>query len=116
MTHENRLHRRVPIAASAHLSYLCPEGPRSIECAVASISFGGVGLYADCLLARGTAVSVEINFIAIDGTMKTDVVQGAVINSNEIAEQCYLCISFDQEINEQQQPFLYRHLRATAEQ
>jgi len=101
----------VPLAASAKLSYSSDAGPKSIDSTVASISLAGIGLYADCTLAKNTAVKVQINFISEEGLMKTDVVEGNIVNANEIQDLCYLCIVFNEDINPQTQPSLYEHLQ-----
>ena len=106
-----RYNVRVPLAASAKLSYSSGEGPKSIDSTVASISLAGIGLYADCMMEKNTAVTVQINFISEDGLMKTDVVKGNIVNANEIQDLCYLCIVFNEEINPQKQPSLYAHLQ-----
>lgn len=111
MAGTKRHNMRVPLAASARLSYSSDAGPRAIESTVASISFSGIGLYADCMLSINTAVSIQINFISSDGLMKTDVVEGNVVNANELQELCYLCIVFNEDIDSQKQPFLYAHLQ-----
>lgn len=110
MANENRRNKRVPIAASARLTYASAKGSQSLDSTVASISLPGVGLYSDCLVAKGTSVSLEITFIATDGLMKTDQIEGKIINANDLADLCYICIVFDEEINAQKQPFLYEHL------
>jgi len=102
---------RVPLAASARISYSSDAGRKSIDTTVASISLAGIGLYADCTLAKNTAVTVQINFISEDGLMKTDEVEGDIVNANEIQDLCYLCIVFKEDINPQKQPSLYAHLQ-----
>jgi hypothetical protein len=102
---------RVPLAGSARLSYASDAGPRSLESTVASISLSGIGLYADCMLSKNTAVSIQINFISSDGLMKADVVEGSIVNANELQGLCYLCVVFNEDINPQKQPFLYTHLQ-----
>ena len=111
MANTKRHNMRVPLAASARLSYSSDAGPRAIESTVASISLSGIGLYADCMLSINTAVSIKINFISSDGLMKTDVVEGSIVNANELQELCYLCVVFNEDINPQKQPFLYVHLQ-----
>ncbi len=111
MSDEIRRNKRVPIAASARLSYVSNEVQKSIESTVASISITGIGLYSDCMLSKGTNVSIEINFISTDGLMKTDSIEGSIVNSNEIQELCYLCIVFKEEIIQQKQPFLFEYLQ-----
>jgi hypothetical protein len=101
----------VPIAASVKLSIAGSEGQRSIDSTVANISLTGIGLYADCLLGRGSAVSIEINFIGTDGLMKTDLIEGSILNANEIEDLCYLCVVFNEELTPQKQPSLYEHLQ-----
>lgn len=111
MADTRRRNIRVPLAASASLSYSSDAGPRAIESTVASISLSGIGLYADCMLSKNTAVSIRINFISSDGLMKTDVVEGSIVNANELQGLCYLCVVFNKDIDPQKQPFLYAHLQ-----
>ena len=102
---------RVPLAASARISYSSDTGTKWIDSTVASISLAGIGLYADCTLAKNTAVTVQINFISEDGLMKSDVIEGNIVNANEIQDLCYLCIVFNEDINPQKQPSSYAHLQ-----
>jgi hypothetical protein len=111
MEKNQRRHKRVPIAASARISYTGNEGSKTIDSTVASISLPGIGLYADCMPAKGTAVTVEISFITTDGLLKTDVIEGKVVNANEVGELCYICVVFEESINENKQPYLHTHLR-----
>lgn len=108
-----RKNKRVPIAASARISYAGNEGTKTIDSTVASISLPGIGVYADCMPAKGTAVSLEISFITTDGLLKTDVIDGKVVNANEVGELCYICVVFSESINETKQPHLHSHLWKT---
>ena len=111
MEQDHRKSKRVPIAASARISYTGDGDTKTIDSTVACISLLGTGLYADCMLPRGTAVTVEISFIPTDGLLKTDVVEGTVVNANEVGELCYICVVFNESINENKQPHLHDHLR-----
>ncbi len=111
MEKDQRKSIRVPIAASATISYTGNDGTKTIDSTVACISLLGTGLYADCMLPRGTAVTLEISFIPTDGLLKTDVVEGKILNANEVGELCYICVVFNESINEKKQPYLHDHLR-----
>ncbi|UCE79086.1 MAG: PilZ domain-containing protein [Nitrospiraceae bacterium] len=90
MEKDQRRNKRVPIAASARISYTGNRDAKTIDRTVACISFPGIGLYADCMPAKGTAVTVEISFITTAGLLKTNVIKGTIVNANEVGELCYI--------------------------
>jgi len=116
MEEEQRVNKRVPIAATARISCRSNEGSKSIESTVASISFLGIGLYADYVPTRDTAVSVEITFIATDGQLRTDAIKGNIVNATEVVGLRYLCVVFKEKVNRRDQPHLYEHLHSIIDQ
>jgi len=107
---DTRKNIRVPLTASARLIYNGPEGVKSIDSTVGSISMMGIGVYADCMPGKSTPLLVEISFFSSDGQLKTAEMEGQVINANEVSALCYICIVFKEEINAQKQPSLHEHL------
>lgn len=109
---EKRRHKRVPIAASATLSFKDRENSPPVDAMVGSISISGIGLYTDKHIEEHSHLSVEIKFISIDGNMYSNTVSGRIVYVNLIGGINYTGIEFDELINPVGQPNLYAHLFA----
>ena len=78
---------------------------------ICDISVGGIGLYLDIPLMVDTEVSVEITFIAADGTLKTDFIGGRAIYAIEIGSMYFTGIEFrDKPVSPSKHPLLHAHL------
>lgn len=112
---EQRSHKRIPLIARVML--LVGEGEHSVVMRgmVADISLGGAGLYLVQPLEVGATVTAEIRFLIIGGGIKTEHVRGTVIYSHYIEDIYYVGIQFDQALNPQRNPALYRRIQDNIE-
>jgi len=67
-------------------------------------------LYSYSSIKVETSVSITINFISLDGGLKTDSIEGRVISNRKIGNTHFLGIQFDEEINAQNQSSLFKHI------
>jgi len=102
-----RQYKRIIISGSATLEF---KNIHSIQTLIANISLRGIGLYSYSSIKVETSVSITINFISSDGVLKTDSIEGRVINSRKIGNAHFLGIQFNEEINAQNQPLLFKHI------
>jgi c-di-GMP-binding flagellar brake protein YcgR len=103
-----RQYKRIIISGSATLEF---NNIHSIQTLIANISLRGIGLYSYSSIKVETSVSITINFISSDGGLKTDSIEGRVINNRKIGNTHFLGIQFDEEINAQNQPLLFKHIQ-----
>jgi len=106
-----RKHKRVPLAASATIKYTTEESPERILAMTADISLSGIGVYSDKRISEGTVLSIEITFIAANGQMTTDSIEGESVYIRDIGGMYFIGIEFDEEINPIKQPSVYEHLQ-----
>ncbi len=107
-----RKHKRIPIAAVATVKYETKAKILSLQALTGSISYGGVGLYLDCPIEDGNNVSVTINFVSIEGIIKTVSIEGEVVYNKKIGDIYFLGIQFDEEVKDSNQPLLYKYLES----
>ena len=75
------------------------------------IAAGGLGLYLDSPLPMDTDVSMDIHFIAADGTLKTDSIEGRAIYAIKIGRMYFTGIEFyDKPVSPSKNPLLHAHL------
>jgi len=108
-----RRHRRILISGSATIKFKKKGEIQSIQTLIANISLQGIGLYSYSSIKVGTSVSIAALFISLDGGLKTDFIEGQVVNNRKIGNTHFLGIQFDEEINVQNQPSLFKHLQNT---
>ena len=112
MAHPNRKHPRVPIAASAVLTFSGETGDESLEAVAANISFGGMGLYCREKLGKGMPVLIELSFISFDGSIKTSFLEGVTVyHARSLGHLWFAGIVFNKEVNPTDQPLLHDHLQ-----
>ncbi len=105
-----REHKRVPITGSAVLKFEHKGEMQSIQAMTGSISLGGIGLYADDRIEDDTNVSIAVSFMSVDG-IKTDSIEGCAIYNKNIENMYFMGIQFNEEINSEKQPSLYKHIQ-----
>jgi c-di-GMP-binding flagellar brake protein YcgR len=105
-----RRNKRVPITGTAILKFKAKGEFRSIQALPGSISLGGIGLYADDRIEDDTGVSITINFISLED-IKTDSIEGFVVYSKNMGGVNFMGIQFNEEVNPENQPALYEHIR-----
>ena len=108
---QKKRHRRVPLAASAIITYTIEESSERILAMIADISLSGIGVYSDKRIREGTDVSIEITFISATGLMTTDSTKGESVYIREIGGMYFIGIEFDEEINPIKQPSVHEHLQ-----
>jgi c-di-GMP-binding flagellar brake protein YcgR len=106
-----RRHKRVPISGTASLKFEDEGEIQSIQSMTGSISLGGIGLYSDDRIEINSSVLITIDFIAVDGTIKTDSIEGIVIYEKKIGDIYFLGVQFHVEINPDDQPSLFGHIQ-----
>jgi hypothetical protein len=111
MTENTRIHKRVPIAGSAALSFRDAGVAVSTKALVSNVSLSGIGLYAERQVEDGTDVSVEINFMSLDGTIKKTVMKGRVVYTRGMDTLYFTGIEFNEEITPEKQSDLYSYIQ-----
>jgi nitrogen fixation protein FixH len=69
-----------------------------------------MGVYAYNSMKIKTGVSITINFIYSDGSLKTDSLTGHVISNKKIDNTYFVGIQFNEEIDPEKQPFLSEYM------
>ena len=72
----------------------------------------GIGLYSYSSIKVGTSVSITTHFVSLDGRLKTDHIEGRIVSKRNIGKTHFWGIQFDEEINAQNQPSLFKHLKS----
>ena len=106
-----RQHKRIIISGSATLEFKKRGEIQSIQTLIANISLQGIGLYSYTSIKAGTSVLITTHFISSDGVLKTDSIEGRVVSNRKIGKTHFLGVQFDEEINAQNQPSLFKHLQ-----
>jgi len=106
-----RRSKRIIISGSATLRFKKKGEIKSIETLIANISLRGIGLYSYSSIKVETRVSITTNFISLDGELKNDSIEGRVVSNRNIGDTHFLGIQFNEEINAQNQPSLFKHLQ-----
>jgi c-di-GMP-binding flagellar brake protein YcgR len=106
-----RRHTRVPISGLTALVFEEESEIHSIQTAIANISLRGIGLYSYNSIKVKTGVSITIDFISADGVLKANSIKGCVICNKKIDDTYFIGIQFNEEINAQNQPSLFKHLQ-----
>jgi len=106
-----RRHKRIIVSGSATLKFKKRGETQSVQTLIANISLQGIGLYSYSSIKVETDVSIIMHFISFDGGFKTDSIEGRVVSKRKIGKTHFLGIQFDEEINAQDQPSLFKHLQ-----
>lgn len=111
----HRRFTRVPLAASVTLTLEEGGEKHSVEAMAADISFSGIGLYVGREIKEGTDLTIEIDFIANVGKVKTEAVKGRVIFSHFIRKAYLIGVDFLEELSAASQPGLYERIQSILE-
>jgi c-di-GMP-binding flagellar brake protein YcgR len=106
-----RRSKRIIISGSATVKFKKKSEIKSIQTLIANISLRGIGLYSYSSIKAGTSVSVTTHFISLDGGLKTDSIEGRIVSNRKIRNTHFLGIQFNEKINTQSQPSLFKHLQ-----
>jgi len=105
-----RRNSRIPISGIANIALKEHGKIHSIQTVIANISLRGMGVYAYNAMKIKSDVSITINFLFSDGSLKTDSLTGHIMNSKKIDNTYFIGIEFDEEINPKNQPFLSKYI------
>lgn len=107
-----RNHTRIPISGIANIELKDKGKIRSIKTVIANVSLRGMGVYAYNSLKTKTNVSITINFIFSDGSLKSDFLTGHVISSKKIDNTYFIGIQFEEKIDLKKQPFIFEYIHS----
>ena len=106
-----RRYERFPLTGFATVRYKLQAEHKIIHAMLCDIGAGGIGLYLDIPFLADTDVSVDINFIAADGTLRTDSIDGRAIYAIEMGGMYFTGIEFyDKPVSPSKHPLLHAHL------
>jgi hypothetical protein len=108
-----RRHKRVLMSGIATLKFKEKGESHLIQAVIANISLQGTGLYSYDSIKVRKCVSITINFISVNGEIRTDSVEGRVIFKKKIGKTYFIGIQFHEEINAKNQPSLFDHIQGT---
>lgn len=78
---------------------------------IANISLQGIGLYSYSTITDETSVSITVSFLSSDGGVKSDSLRGRVVSNRKIGKTHIVGIQFDEALNAENQPALFKHVR-----
>lgn len=105
-----RRNTRIPISGIAYIQFKDKEKVHSIQTVIGNVSLRGMGVYAYTSMKIKTDVSITINFLFSDGSLKTDSLTGHVISNKKIDNTYFISIQFYEEIDPENQPFLSKYI------
>ena len=105
-----RRNTRIPISGIANIEFKDQGKIHSIQTVIANVSLRGMGVYAYNSMKLKTDVSITINFVFSDGSLKTDSLIGRIISNKKIVNTYFIGIEFDEEIDPKNQPFLLEYI------
>jgi hypothetical protein len=106
-----RKHKRFSLTGIAKIKFEDDRENKSIQGILGSISSVGMGLYVDNPIEANKEVSVAISFISIGGGIKDSVIEGSVIYNRDLGKLHFIGIQFNEAVNSNNQPFLYKHIQ-----
>ena len=109
---DKRRNTRIPISGIANITLKEHGKIYSIQTVIANISLRGMGVYAYNAMKTKTDVSITINFLFSDGSLKTDSLTGHIMNNKKIDNTFFIGIQFDEEIDPKNQPFLSEYINS----
>ena len=104
-----RKYHRYPIFARANIVVKNEIDSVARKTEVSSIAVSGLGVYSAELIGVGEEVSINIEVPGPKEEMKNDTIDGKVVWLSMKDDIYYLGIFFDEELNKDRQPNLYRH-------
>ena len=105
------VHQRVPLAATATLTFNPGESIEPFLAMTADISLSGIGLYSGSPVRDDIEVTIDITFISAEGLLHTDSIKGSTVYVRTMENIYFIGIEFDEEINPLNHPLLHRHLQ-----
>jgi hypothetical protein len=108
-----RIHKRIPLTGSAHITFDRKDGDQSTDAIASNISLSGIGVYADIPIEDGTEVSIELHFISSSGEMVTETVTGTIVYAREMKDLYFTGIEFSEELTAENHKAIYDHIQQT---
>jgi len=116
MASRERRQKRVPLYGMAEVK-AGSNGPRFLcKALTQTVSRSGMGLYMRIPLKVGTPVSITIRYMRKDGKRPIETVEGTVASVSLKESFCCVGIRFNRYLNAKDQPYLYPHTLANAEE
>lgn len=106
-----RRHKRFPLTGCADISFGEKETRETIHALISDISLSGIGLYADEPPEENRDVSLTVTFIAGDGNIKTESLDGRIVYVRKMRDLYFLGVEFSREIGAQGPSALYEHIQ-----
>ncbi len=115
MFQNDRTHNRYPLFARAQIVVKNETNPVEIKTEVSSIAVSGLGVYSAEPIELGSEVSINIEFLSGKGEMMNDTIEGKVVWVSITDDIYFLGIFFDEDLNKDKQPNLYRRFHRIIE-
>jgi Tfp pilus assembly protein PilZ len=109
MFEDLRKHSRYSMFAIAKIKLKDKANPLAIFGEVSNISDTGLGIYSCTRMNAGTEVFLNIEYRNAEGIIEQDSVEGKVTWISPKDELYYVGICYDEELNPEKHPKLYRH-------
>ena len=108
---KKRKHKRFSLTGIATLQCEDEGEDKSIQGVLGSFSSVGMGLYVDNPIKANKQVSIAMNFVSVGGGIKDSVIEGKVLYNREIGKIYFVGIEFNESVNSNNQPLLYKHIQ-----
>ncbi len=109
MFQNKRKYRRYPIFAKVEIKTKNVINPTAVIAHVNCISEVGLGVYSAKPVEARAKVSIIIEFLSFEGKKEKDSIECVVAWAITEDNSYYLGLLFDEELNKDKQPNLYRH-------
>ena len=106
-----RQHKRFSITGMTTLQFEDQGEIKTSQGILGSISYVGMGLYVDNPIKANKQVSIAMNFVSVGGGIKDSVIEGRVLYNREIGKIYFVGIEFNELVNSNNQPLLYKHIQ-----
>jgi hypothetical protein len=100
---------RYPFLASAKIVRNSEADPVEIRVDVNCLSRMGLGAFSSEPVDTGTGFLISLGFFGPEGKRMEDTLEGNVIWASPHEDRYYIGVEFDEEVNYDVQPRLYRH-------
>ena len=105
-----RQNTRIPLSGLANIKLKKQGKSQSIQSVIANISSQGMGVYAYNPIELKNDVLITVNFVFLDGSLKTDSLNGRIVSNKKIDNTFFIGIQFEEETDAKNQPFLFEHI------
>jgi c-di-GMP-binding flagellar brake protein YcgR len=102
----------MPLSGLVNIEFKEKGKIHSIQTVIANVSLRGMGLYSYNSLKIKTVVSITMNFIFTDGSLKSNSLNGQVVSNKKIDKIYFIGIQFHEEVDPKKQPFLFKYIHS----